>query len=179
MADNYLEKRYAEVFCSQNRKPVRQRPSLDTLLSRNRSCRSFNPDYSVHRLQLEAMVNVNARLASHMPTQCLRFRCFTKGEAAVELHSLGPAVSDAFIVVCSTSPESPDVDIDIGLSLQAMLLKAVEMGLGGFIVRDFNKAELKAALNLPNEPLAVLCVGKPDGNAELVPSKEDNEHFFL
>lgn len=182
MADNYLEKRYAEVFGA-GAKKQHQRPSLDILLTRNRSYRGFCKDYVVHRRQLEAMVAVNPKLASGMNRQCLRFRLVTKGEDSAKVLSrihLGGALPElglplpgtepeAFIIVCSTCPESALVDIDLGISLQSMLLKAVEMSLGGVIVRNFDKAALAADLALPMEPLAVLAVGKPAENVQTVP----------
>lgn len=186
MADNYLEKRYAEVFGNQGRKAVKQRPSLDVLLAKNRSYRGYRKDYAVHRIQLEAMVAVNTKLASGMNAQRLRFRCITKGEDSARILSLiklGSALPElhlplpgsepeAFIIVCSTCPENSIVDIDLGISLQSMLLKAVEMGLGGLIVRNFNSEELMKALDLPYYPLAVLAVGKPDEEIRLVPAAD-------
>lgn len=186
MADNYLEKRYAEVFGKDNKKTVKQRPSLDCLLARNRSYRGYIKDYVVHQIQLDAMVAVNTKLASGMNAQRLRFRCITKGEDAdkvLSLIKLGAALPElhlpfegtepeAFIIVCSTCEENPIVDIDLGISLQSMLLKAVEMGLGGIIVRNYNRTALKEALNLPLDPLAVLAIGKPAETIELVPVHE-------
>jgi len=185
MADNYLEKRYAEVFGG-GAKSVKQRPSLDVLLSRNRSYRGYDKEYVVHRRQLEAMVAVNPKLASSVNRQCLRFRLVTKGEdsdkvmSLVKMGRLLPELNlplpgtepEAFIVVCSTLKEGPGVDIDLGISLQSMLLKAVEMGLGGIIIRNFDQAALKEALSLPFDPLAVVAVGKPAETIELVTVRE-------
>ena len=66
----------------------------------------------------------------------------------------------AFIIVCSTEAESPIVNIDLGISLQSMALKAVEIGLNALIVKAFNRQEIKEALGLPLDPLAVLAIGK-------------------
>ena len=79
---------------------------------------------------------------------------------------------EAFIVVCTTVKENPGVDIDLGISLQSMLLKAVEMGLGGLIIRNFDPAALKEALELPLDPVAVVAVGKPAETIELVTVRE-------
>ena len=185
MADNYLEKRYAEVFGGAH-KAVKQRPSLDTLLLKNRSYRGFDKSYVVHPRQLEAMVAVNPKVASSVNRQCLRFRLGTKGETADKVMSLVkmgrmlPELNlpfpgtepEAFIVVCTTVKENPGVDIDLGISLQSMLLKAVEMGLGGLIIRNFDPAALKEALELPLDPVAVVAVGKPAETIELVTVRE-------
>lgn len=184
MADNYLEKRYAEVFGKDNKKTVKQRPSLDTLLTKNRSYRGYKKDYVVHQIQLNSIVSVNTKLASGMNAQRLRFRCITQGgdaQKVLSLVKLGAALPElhlpfpgtepeAFIVVCATCEENPIVDIDLGISLQSMLLKAVEMGLGGIIIRAFDKEALREALSLPLTPIAVLAIGKPAETIELVPA---------
>ena len=184
MADNYLEKRYEEVFGRDGagRKSAPHRPSLDTLLLRNRSFRGYDKDYVVHRRQLDAMIAVNPKVASSINLQRLRFRPVVKGPEAdavgrhirmgrglPELHLPFPGTEpEAFIVVCSTVPENPGIDIDLGISLQSMLLKAVEMGLGGLIIRNFDR-----------EPVAVLAVGKPAERIELVPVHEgDNLGYY-
>ncbi|MBR1488664.1 MAG: nitroreductase family protein [Bacteroidales bacterium] len=190
MADNYLEKRYEEVFGRDGagRKSAPHRPSLDTLLLRNRSFRGYDKDYVVHRRQLDAMIAVNPKVASSINLQRLRFRPVVKGPEAdavnrhirmgrglPELHLPFPGTEpEAFIVVCSTVPENPGIDIDLGISLQSMLLKAVEMGLGGLIIRNFDREPVREALGLPFEPVAVLAVGKPAERIELVPVHEDD-----
>ena len=190
MADNYLEKRYEEVFgkdASRRRAP--QRPSLDSLLLHNRSFRGYDKSYVVHRRQLDAMIGVNPKLASSVNLQRLRFRPVVKGPEAdlVGAHiRMGRGLPhlqlpfpgtepEAFIVVCSTVAENPGIDIDLGISLQSMLLKAVEMGLGGLIIRNFDREEIREALKLPFEPVAVVAVGKPAEQIELVPVHAGDE----
>ena len=190
MADNYLEKRYEEVFGpSGGHKSAPRRPSLDTLLLHNRSYRGFVKEHVVHRRQLDAMIAVNTRVASSVNLQRLRFRPVVKGPEAdlVNKHiRMGRGLPhlqlpfpgtepEAFIVVCSTVAENPGIDIDLGISLQSMLLKAVEMGLGGLIIRNFDREPLREALALPFEPVCVLAVGKPAERIELVPVHEGDE----
>ena len=190
MADNYLEKRYEEVFGSAGgHKSAPRRPSLDTLLLHNRSYRGFVKEHVVHRRQLDAMIAVNTRVASSVNLQRLRFRPVVKGPEAdlVNKHiRMGRGLPhlqlpfpgtepEAFIVVCSTVAENPGIDIDLGISLQSMLLKAVEMGLGGLIIRNFDREPLREALALPFEPVCVLAVGKPAERIELVPVHEGED----
>ena len=185
MADNDLEKRYEEVFGkAAGQKKAPQRPSLDTLLLHNRSYRGFDKDYVVHRRQLDAMIAVNVKVASSVNLQRLRFRPVVKGPEADKINPhirMGRGLPhlklpfpgtepEAFIVVCSTVPENPGIDIDLGISLQSMLLKAVEMGLGGLIIRNFDREPVQEALALPYEPIAVLAIGKPSEKIELVPA---------
>jgi hypothetical protein len=190
MADNYLEKRYEEVFGKDaGRKHAPQRPSLDTLLLHNRSYRGFDRDYVVHRRQLDAMIAVNVKVASSVNMQRLRFRPVVQGPEADAVNKyirMGRGLPhlqlpfpgrepEAFIVVCSTAAENPGIDIDLGISVQSMLLKAVEMGLGGLIIRNFDREPIREALALPYEPICVIAVGKPAEQIELVPVHEGEQ----
>ena len=190
MADNYLEKRYEEVFGKDaGRKHAPQRPSLDTLLLHNRSYRGFDRDYVVHRRQLDAMIAVNTKVASSVNMQRLRFRPVVKGPEADAVNKyirMGRGLPhlqlpfpgrepEAFIVVCSIAAENPGIDIDLGISVQSMLLKAVEMGLGGLIIRNFDREPIREALALPYEPICVIAVGKPAEHIELVPVHEGEQ----
>lgn len=182
MADNYLERR-EEALRSASRTVVRRNnPSLDTLLRRNRSHRAFDTSYTVAMRQLETIVAVNTKLPSGRNAQTLRFKLLDDanggedfcrflhlGGYLPELHLPTPGTEPkAFIVVCSTEQETPIVDIDLGISLQSMALKAVEIGLNALIVKAFSRQEVKDALGLALDPLAVLAVGKGIERIELV-----------
>ena len=190
MADNYLEKRYEEVFGRDaGHKKAPSRPSLDTLLLHNRSYRGYDKSYVVHRRQLDTMIAVNTRVASSVNLQRLRFRPVVKGPEADAVNRfirLGRGLPhlqlpfpgrepEAFIIVCSTVAENPGIDIDLGISVQSMLLKAVEMGLGGVIIRNFDREPIREALSLPYEPICVVAVGKPAEQIELVPVHEGED----
>ena len=111
-----------------------------------------------------------------MNQQALRFHLVTKGPEADIVNAnikLGAALPElklpfpgtepeAFIIVASEKEENPMLDIDLGISLQSMLLKAVEMGLNGIIVKNFNPSKLAGELGMPEgmRPLCVLAVGK-------------------
>ncbi len=174
MADNYLERR-EDALRSGGRTVLRRNtPSLDTLLRKNRSHRAFDTSYTVAKRQLEAIVSVNDKLPSGRNAQTLRFRLLDApgggedfcrflhlGGYLPELHLPEPGTEPkAFIIVCSTEAESPIVNIDLGISLQSMALKAVEIGLNALIVKAFNRQEIREALGLPLDPLAVLAIGK-------------------
>ncbi|MBQ9474255.1 MAG: nitroreductase family protein [Bacteroidales bacterium] len=192
MADNYLEKRYNECFGGSRTKVKRVGPTLDDLLLRNRSQRGYLKSYVVSRDELLRIVAVNTRLASGCNQQALRFRLVTRdsgadrvlplikmGAALPELHLPLPGTEpEAFIVVCSTQAESKLIDIDLGISAQSMLLKAVEMGLGGLVIGAFDHAKLKEALQLPLEPLLVIAIGKGAEKIELVPIAETDSHAY-
>ena len=187
MADNYLEKRFDEVFGPDAKKKTvvrRTNPSLDTLLRRNRSVRGYDPARRVTEEELRAIVAVNTLVASSKNRQALRFKLVTDGWEKVgahcgygahlpELHLPFPGTEpQAFIVVCCDLPEDIGLGIDLGISLQSMLLKAVEMGLNGLMIRSFRRDAIKESLSLPMEPVAVLAIGKSAESIFLKPVAE-------
>ena len=187
MADNYLEKRYEETLGKGKIRVKRIGHTVDELLARSRSHRGYNKSYVVTRAELERIAGVCSKLPSGCNQQVLRFLLVTKetgadkilplirmGAALPELHLPYPGTEpEAFIVCCSTANESKLVDIDLGIALQSMALKAVEMGLNTLMIGAFNKEKLKEAFDLALDPLMVLAVGKGIEHIELVPTEED------
>ena len=191
MADNYLEKRFEE-FRNPEKKVVRKGgPSLDSLLLRNRSTRGFSHGRKVSEEELRKIVEVNTRIASSKNQQALRFKivCDAEGAALINSHikigALWPGLPlpgtepPAFIVVYGTHAEDASLDIDLGISLQSMSLKAVEMGLNCLMIRAFNR---EATLSFPGTeglvPLAVLAVGKSAERIFLVPRAEGSHDYY-
>ena len=181
MADNYLEKKFEEL---REMRPVirRNHLSLDTLLHRNRSYRGYDPSRTVSRDELLKLVEVTTLVPSGMNRQALRYRLVTEedsdkvlplirlGGALPELHLPFPGMEPrAFLVICSTVPENPVIDIDLGIAAQSLLLKAVEMGLNGIIIRAFDPVKLQEVLGLELLPLLVIAIGKGAENIYLKP----------
>ena len=191
MADNYLERRAEEIrehAAAPHRTP--SRPALDSLLLKNRSCRGFDPSVVVRYSQLEEIVAVNSRIASAGNRQRLRFRLLCSeteaGAAAVrkvlglvrfgaalpELHLPFPGTEPGACLIACAPSQDRLTDIDLGISLQSMSLKAVEMGLNTLILCSFDAAQMQQALALPLLPLAVLAVGKSAEKIFLKPVPE-------
>jgi len=181
MADNYLENKFEEY---RNKTKARKSSvSLGTLLRRNRSYRGFDKSCEVTEAQLRRIVEVCTKIPSGRNQQVLRFKLLTRGngsEAMQGLYKLGAALPElnlpfpgtepeAFILICSTAAPDKWVHMDVGIAAQSMLLKAVEMGLGGICIGAFNKNALTETFSLPYEPVLVLAVGKPVEKIELVP----------
>ncbi len=183
MADNYLEKRQQEL-AERRPKVAHNHPSLESLLKRNRSFRGYDTTRPVTEADLLKMLAVVPWVASGMNAQPLRFKLVTGADAA-RLHplvKLGAALPQehlphpgeepsAYIVVCSTSPENRVVDMDLGIGAQSILLKAVEMGLGGIFILNFQADALREALQLPLQPLAIIGLGKPLERIFLIDAK--------
>ena len=192
MADNYLEKRYEETLGKAKIRVKRIGHTMDELLLKNRSTRGYKKAYQVSLGELERIVGVCTKIPSARNQQVLRFKLITHdsgaervlpllkmGGALPELHLPFPGTEpEAFIVCCSTAEESPLVDVDLGIALQSMLLKTVEMGLNGLIIGAFNHAKLQEVLNLPYPPLMVLAIGKSDEHIELTPISADDSHAY-
>jgi len=192
MADNYLEKRYEATLGAGRTRVKRVGHTLDELLLKNRSHRAFLKDYVVSRAELERIVAVCSRIPSARNQQVLRYRLVTRGPesdiilrnirlgaALPELHLPSPGTEpEAFIVVCSTAPETKLVDIDLGIAIQSMLLKAVEMGLGGIAIGAFNRENVRRDLDLPLDPLMILAIGKGSDRIQLVPIHEGDSHAY-
>ena len=181
MADNYLEKKFEEF---REKRPVikRNHLSLDTLLRRNRSYRGYDPSRVVSREELIKMVEATTLVPSGKNQQALRYRLVTAeesekvlplirlGAALPELHLPFPGTEPrAFLVICSTVPENLVLDIDLGIAAQSLLLKAVEMGLNGIIIRAFDPAKMQESLGLGCTPLLVIAIGKGAENIFLKP----------
>ncbi len=206
MADNYLGKKMEDL---QNRKKVVKRitaaKSLDTLLLKNRSCRSWDHSYEVTSEQLKKIVAVNTMIPCAKNQQVLRFKLLTGNDAErfcpfIKLGALLPDMKfppegcepSAFIIICSTVPENRWVDMDLGISAQSMLLKAVEMGLSGICIGAFNKQEAMKFVSEGKEdpsgcntderflePLLVIALGKGAERYQILHIAEDQSHNYF
>lgn len=172
MADNYLEKKMEQHRSSAPKAP-KPKVTLMTLLEKNRSTRGFDSSFVVREDQLRRIAAVNSRVASARNRQLLRFRLVTADEAGKVLPhiSMGSGLAElslplpgtepnAFIVVCSAAEPRQSTFIDLGISVQSMLLQAVEIGLNGLCILSFDKEKITESLALPHEPLMVIAIGK-------------------
>ena len=183
MADNYLEKRMEDF---RNQQPSKKRvATLARLLKANRSYRGYDSKFEVRPDQLRRIMEVATLCPSARNQQVLRFRPVLKEEAAKVLQHirLGGALPElhlpfegtepnAFIVICSTVPDSHYVSVDLGIVAQSMLLQATEIGLGGICIGAFDRAAIREVLALPYEPLLVLAIGRPNERISIVECRE-------
>ena len=181
MADNYLEKKMEQHRSVQGVNLIKSKISLVSLLEKNRSTRGYDASFVVREDQLRRIVAVNSKVASARNRQSLRFRIVTSveadkvlpfikmGSALDELHlPVAGTEPNAFIIVCSTIEPRQSTFIDLGISVQSMLLQAVEIGLNGLCILSFDKQLLMESLSLPLEPLAVVAIGRSSEKIELV-----------
>lgn len=191
MADNYLEKRYEEVFGQAKalkKTTVRSKPSLNSLLLKNRSHRVYDQNFSLDKDQLKELVDVCWKIPSARNQQVLRYKLVTQSpevEKVIKNIRLGghPEVEEvaprSYIVICSIVPETHYVAVDLGIAAQSLLLRAVEMGLRGICIGAFNKEAVKSELGLAHEPLLIIGVGKSDEKIQLTTIQEgDDQHYY-
>ena len=202
MADNYLEKKMEEHRALPDRKSFKAAKKsraegglpLDSLLIRNRSCRGYDSNYIVSKEELLKIVEVNTKIASARNQQVLRFRLVygTEAKEVTKAIKLGGALPElnlplpgtepnAYIIICTQEPKGKWVDIDLGISAQSMLLKAVDLGLNGICIAAFNKEKICALVNGSRqmEPLLILAIGKSIERFQLLPIGEDDEHNYF
>ena len=184
MADNYLEKRMEQHREAVKVPAAKPKNTLSSLLEKNRSTRLYDTSFVVREDQLRRIVSVNNRVASARNRQVLRFRLVTADEAKsmLPLIKMGSALKEvqlpqagyepgAFIVVCSTIEPRQSTYVDLGISVQSMLLQAVEIGLNGVCIMSFDKQQVSQLLALPFEPLVVLAIGRSAERVKIVDIK--------
>ena len=202
MADNYLEKKMEEHKALPDRKSFKAAKKsraegtlpLDSLLLRNRSCRGYDSNYIVSKEELLKIVEVNTKIASARNQQVLRFRLVygTEAKEVTKAIKLGGALPElnlplpgtepnAYIIICTQEPKGKWVDIDLGISAQSMLLKAVDLGLNGICIAAFNKEKICALVNGSRqmEPLLILAIGKSIERFQLLPIGQEDEHNYF
>ena len=202
MADNYLEKKMEEHKALPDRKSFKAAKKsraegslpLDSLLLRNRSCRGYDSNYIVSKEELLKIVEVNTKIASARNQQVLRFRLVygTEAKEVTKAIKLGGALPElnlplpgtepnAYIIICTQEPKGKWVDIDLGISAQSMLLKAVDLGLNGICIAAFNKEKICALVNSGRqmEPLLILAIGKSIERFQLLPIGQEDEHNYF
>lgn len=139
MADNYLEKRMAEIAAGKGSSaPASRYPGIDVLFGRVSSHGSalgdssaglvaFDPDYNVHHLQIQAIINSVNRLGV----------LIAGGSSTVSTglgshdFSLESGFENYPGICISVTADSPQQEAFLaGMLAQSITLKAAEMGLG-------------------------------------------------
>lgn len=192
MADNFLENKFDDYRQKKSAPMSKSGHSLVSLLKKNRSYRGYDPAYKVSVSALEQMVAVNMLLPSAKNQQALRFKLVTEetgaekvleniklGGMLPELHLPFPGTEPkAFIIICTTVPDSKMLHVDVGIAAQSMLLKAVDMGYNGLIIGAFNAKNITEKFSLPYPPVLILAIGKGNEKIELTEISADESHAY-
>ncbi len=153
---------------------------LKELVLRNRSYRSYDETREIKKEELMDLVEYARLCASSVNQQPLKYYlAYTKKDLdkiqpltgwAKALQKELPYAGhypQAFIVICQDLNIAPNLQAylkDVGIVAQTMLLRAVEMQLGGCMLGNFNPTEISDVLQLNENlfPQLLLAIGKPD-----------------
>jgi nitroreductase len=150
---------------------------IKDMITKNRSYRRFYGEKAVTMDQLKGLVDL-ARLSPSMANrQPLKYVliCDPKMNEKVFEHLgwagylqdwPGPVPSErptAYIVMLRDTTLTKVPSADEGIHVQSMLLGAVEQGLGGCVIGNYNKENLAKTLDLDAdyEPVYVIALGYP------------------
>lgn len=191
MADNFLEKRQQDYNANAAKSARKQSASLASLMRKSRSCRGYDNSFMVRADQLRRIIAANTLAPSSRNRQALRFRMVLADEACLVLPHvrMGAALPqcnlpiagtepNAFIVVCTTEEPSASLYMDVGISVQSMLLQAAEIGLNALCIGSFDAAAVSNALGLSLQPLIIMAVGKGVEKFSLVEISPDESRNY-
>ncbi len=198
-----MENKFQEMAERKNRKrKVITNRSIDSLLLGNRSYRGYDASYKVSAEELEEIIGVNVHIPSTRNQQVLRFLPVTGEEASeVTRHiRLGGALPElglpapgkepnAYILICTKGEANKWTSIDIGISAQSMLLKAVDMGLNGICIGSFDKEFAESLIRArvrrnggdecQLEPALLIAIGKGAEHIQILPIDENENHNYF
>lgn len=150
---------------------------IQELVKKNRSYRRFYQNESISGETLKGLVNITRLTASGANLQPLKYiisniedrneKIFkTLGWAGYLKDWNGPEEGEkpsAYILILNDTSISKNPSFDPGIAAQTILLAAVEKHLGGCMLANINREELKASLNIDDkyEIILALAIGKP------------------
>lgn len=153
------------------------------LVLKNRSYRRFYQETKIEFETLRELVDLARLSASGGNLQPLKYMlsCGPEKNALISpFVGLGgnPPEGErpsAYIIVLGDSNIRESFGCDHGIAVQSILLGAVEKGLGGCIVGNVKRDDLRQALSIPSqyEILLVLAIGKPKEKAVVEAISED------
>ena len=167
---------------------------LNELFLKNRSYRRFSNKRRVKTEELRLMIESARLAASGANRQRIRYalvndknecdRIFSELKFAAYLKDWqGPTEEErpAAYVIFMTESENLDtvLAIDFGIAAEAILMTAVEMGLGGCIFRSFNKENVEKILSKDGYNAGlVIALGEPSEVAYVTEVKNGDIKYF-
>lgn len=153
---------------------------LKDLVLKNRSYRRFHEDYIVDfgiLLDLIALARITPSAANRQPLKYILSNSTEKNAKIFETLAWAGYLKDwpgpepgerpsAYIVVLGDTEIIKDFSADPGISMQTILLGAVEKGLGGCMFASIKRSLLSKNLDISEryQVLYVIALGKPKEN---------------
>jgi nitroreductase len=147
------------------------------LVVKNRSYRRFDQNCAIDRATLLDLVDLARQTPSGANLQPLKYLLSHRADrnalifpglswAGYLKEWSGPAEGErpsAYLIVLGDTAIAKNFAFDAGIAAQTIMLGAVELGLGGCIIGNVRRDELRLALQIPQryEILLVLALGKP------------------
>lgn len=160
---------------------------LKDLVVKNRSYRGFDESVKVSEETLKELVELTRYVASGANLQPLKYRLVYKPEEVAALNKITnwakmlsavvlphegqyPAAYIAVCVDTAIVSNTDGVGPEIGIAAQTILLGAVEKGLGGCMLGNFDKVDAINKLRLPEDmiPKLLIAIGKPVETVKIV-----------
>jgi nitroreductase len=167
---------------------------LMDLVKKNRSYRRFYEDEKISTDTLRELVELARLSASAANLQPLRFYLSNTKETNAAIFSTlgwagylkswnGPEEGErpsAYIVILKDLRVNKSPTIDEGISAQSILLGAVEKGLGGCMLGNIKRAELKESLGIDSsyDIQLVIALGKPKEQVVIEPMGADSSVVY-
>jgi len=150
---------------------------LKQLVLNNRSYRRFDESQPIDKATLRELIDLARLTPSGANLQPLKYRLCCDPETNARIYPTlawagylkewsGPDKGErptAYIVILGDTDITRNFGCDHGIVAQTMLLGAAECGLGGCMIGNLRRDELRRVLNVPEryEILLVLALGKP------------------
>ena len=170
---------------------------MESLVLRNRTCRSFDESQPISLEMMTALVDLARRTASGMNKQPLRYRVLSEqadldrmvcnarfGTALkdVKLPPEGKKPTGYILIFADKEAGSPDSLMlkDVGIAAQTILLAATELGFGGCMLGSFDSARLCADFDIPDRyvPQLAIALGKPAERAMLTDAHNGSLGYY-
>lgn len=171
---------------------------LRELVEKNRSYRGYDESYHFTKEQLLEYVDLTRFTAASINIQPLKYHITydpAEAETVFALTKWARALPQmklphdgmhptGFITICQDKNVSANVgrfSKDVGIVAQTILLAAVEEGLGGCMIGNYDPEEVKRVMNFPDnlEPLLIVALGKPAEDIRIVPVPADgNTNYY-
>jgi nitroreductase len=162
---------------------------IEEIVFKNRSYRRFQESYAIEERTLKGLIDL-ARLtpsaANLQPLKYLLSHESTKNDqifptlawAGYLKDWSGPVAGErpsAYVVILGDTAIAKNFGCDHGIAAQTILLGAAEQGLGGCMIGNIKREELRSILQLPErfEILLVLALGRPVETVVLEPVAPD------
>lgn len=168
--------------------------TIKELISKTRSFRRFDEQYSIEYKVLENLINLARLSASGANKQPLKYIICNIPEAGEKVFPTlswagyltdwpGPEKGErpsAYIIILGDKSISDSFGIDHGIAAQSIMLGVTESGLGGCMISSIKREDLMEALNIPDtfEILLVLALGKPVEKVIIDDVKDSNIKYW-